>query len=411
MREKLLQGICWIHGTLILALIVPLLYAIGFSLELQSTGLTYAKSLLIIFPIIISAVAVRKLRSLFTFGLCGIGMICGMGVLMWTVGSIGSQTQIARLCDTVFCMAGTLLIVALRFKDRMNHDRQQKEEDPYWQPKESFLERPGFGALWYFGIIYLLGLGLTSPNVCNEAFYSGMLYVFLIFAYRFIQGTEHYFELNKRVSKLPKKRIYGIGAGVLGSLLICLFLFMIPAMLMASYRPYTDIRDWFVRDETVMEDWELDYQGMQTDSGSGDMDWLLGEQEEAPQIPAWVNAVFEGIAALVLFGVMIVVCRQIRDIFCKFRRSYDENGDRIEELTETEESQYFILEEIAPPLDPQEAQIRRRYKKEIRKRRKEMPGRYESPTELESNAGLQDAQLHALYEAARYAKKVDKHKI
>ena len=150
---------------------------------------------------------------------------------------------------------------------------------------------------------------------------------------------------------------------------------------------------------------------MQTDSGSGDMAWLLGEQEEAPQIPAWVNAVFEGIAALVLFGVMIVVCRQIRDIFCKFRRSYDENGDRIEELTETEESQYFISEEIAPPLDPQEAQIRRRYKKEIRKRRKEMPGRYESPTELESNAGLQDAQLHALYEAARYAKKVDKHKI
>ena len=195
MREKLLQGICWIHGTLILALIVPLLYALGFSPELQSTGLTYAKSLLIIFPIIISAGAVRKLRSLFTFGLCGIGMICGMGVLMWTAGSIGSQTQIARLCDTVFCMAGTLLIVALRFKDRMNHDRQQKEEDPYWQPKESFLERPGFGALWYFGIIYLLGLGLTSPNVCNEAFYSGMLYVFLIFAYRFIQGTEHYLSL------------------------------------------------------------------------------------------------------------------------------------------------------------------------------------------------------------------------
>ena len=81
-------------------------------------------------------------------------MICGMGVLMWTAGSIGSQTQIARLCDTVFCMAGTLLIVALRFKDRMSHDRQQKEEDPYWQPKESFLERPGFGALWYFGITY-----------------------------------------------------------------------------------------------------------------------------------------------------------------------------------------------------------------------------------------------------------------
>ena len=410
MREKLMQGICWIHATLILALPIPLLYALDISEELQSTGLTYVKHLLIIIPIIISEKAVKKLRSLFAFGLSGIVMICGMGALMWLAGGIGSQTEMMRVCDTIFAMIGTLLVVCLRFRDRMNDDRQQKEEDPYWQPKESFLNRPGFAALWYFAVIYALGLGFTSPKVCNEVFFSSILYVFLIFVYQFIQGTERYFELNKRVSKLPKKRIYGISAGVLGIFLIGLLLCMLPSILMASYRPYTDIRNWFAHEETVA-DWTLDYGNVTTDNGSGNMDWLLGEQEEAPQMPAWVDSIFQGIAGLVLVCIVIAIFKHIREIFYNFRKNYDENGDRIEELNDLDESEYFIPSVSEQPSDKEEAQIRRRYKKEIRKRRKEMPGRYESPTELEHNAGLQDMELHALYEAARYAKKVNKHKI
>ena len=96
---------------------------------------------------------------------------------------------------------------------------------------------------------------------------------------------------------------------------------------------------------------------------------------------------------------------------CIRDRSYDENGDRIEELTGDGDIEHFLPKEEARAQTREEIQIRRRYKKEIRRRRKEQPGRFESPAEMEHKAGLQDRELHELYEAARYSNMGDKHKI
>ena len=38
MRRKMQQIICWLHATLIFALIAPFLYALDFSEELRNTG-------------------------------------------------------------------------------------------------------------------------------------------------------------------------------------------------------------------------------------------------------------------------------------------------------------------------------------------------------------------------------------
>ena len=54
MRRKMQQIICWLHATLIFALIAPFLYALDFSEELRNTGLVYAKALLIVLPIAIT---------------------------------------------------------------------------------------------------------------------------------------------------------------------------------------------------------------------------------------------------------------------------------------------------------------------------------------------------------------------
>ncbi len=52
--------------------------------------------------------------------------------------------------------------------------------------------------------------------------------------------------------------------------------------------------------------------------------------------------------------------------------------------------------------------IKRRYRKTIRKHRKDRPAPYESPTEIEAGAGLKDdeqmRQLHKAYEEVRYGK-------
>ena len=88
MRRKMQQIICWLHATLIFALIAPFLYALDFSEELRNTGLVYAKALLIVLPIAITYLAVRYCRSLFTYLLTSLLVLAGMTAKVWFVGGI-----------------------------------------------------------------------------------------------------------------------------------------------------------------------------------------------------------------------------------------------------------------------------------------------------------------------------------
>lgn len=150
MRRKMQQIICWLHATLIFALIAPLLYALDFSEELRNTGLVYAKALLIVLPIAITYLAVRYCRSLFTYLLTSLLVLAGMTAMVWFLGGIGAQTHLARICDTVLLAIETLLIIALRFRDRMQKIQEEREKDPYWQAKRAFLTDRDFEA---YGIL------------------------------------------------------------------------------------------------------------------------------------------------------------------------------------------------------------------------------------------------------------------
>jgi hypothetical protein len=112
-----------------------------------------------------------------------------------------------------------------------------------------------------------------------------------------------------------------------------------------------------------------------------------------------------GAALLFIYGFV----QMIRQIFKDFRNTLDENGDIIEEITDDDmaykEDELYIK---GSHLDSEAMRIRRRYKKAIRKHRKDLPAPYESPNEIEVNAGLayndEMKQLHCEYENARYGK-------
>ena len=74
----------------------------------------------------------------------------------------------------------------------------------------------------------------------------------------------------------------------------------------------------------------MDYGELQFGQSDEIPDWMLAAQEDSPKLPDWINAVFQGIVILIFAALLLLVCRQIREIFHNFRRSYDENGDRIE---------------------------------------------------------------------------------
>ncbi len=94
-------------------------------------------------------------------------------------------------------------------------------------------------------------------------------------------------------------------------------------------------------------------------------------------------------------------------MFQDFRNSRDENGDIIEEIKDKEKSdREEMLERGRRHTDSAAEKIKRRYRKMIRKHRKDRPAPFESPAEIEERAGLRDDEemqvLHRAYEGVRY---------
>ena len=103
-----------------------------------------------------------------------------------------------------------------------------------------------------------------------------------------------------------------------------------------------------------------------------------------------------------------MLLRKIYATFQDFRKAIDENGDMVEELEDTEETVQLIKRTTPSSrykLSEREL-IRKKYRKTIRRHRKDRPAPYESPFEIETNAGIADSaegkELHQNYERARY---------
>ncbi|MDE6740629.1 MAG: hypothetical protein K2K07_16225, partial [Lachnospiraceae bacterium] len=85
MRNRIKKTAGWLHSTLIMAIITPLLYALG--AERQDTiGQTlYLKCLLIAFPIIITDLAIERCRSLFSYLIISILAFAATGMIGWGI--------------------------------------------------------------------------------------------------------------------------------------------------------------------------------------------------------------------------------------------------------------------------------------------------------------------------------------
>ena len=102
--------------------------------------------------------------------------------------------------------------------------------------------------------------------------------------------------------------------------------------------------------------------------------------------------------------------KMFRQVFLEFRDSFDENGDKVEELDdESLQKEERLGLRRGVKADSEAERIRRIYRRTIRKHRKEIPAPYESPSELEKNAGLFEDEdmkrLHVKYENVRYGQK------
>ncbi len=405
----MLRVIEWFHATMIFVLIVPIIFLFGSFYESTGSVQLYLKCLLVAVPIVVTGIAAERSKTL-----AGYLIICSIltiavwyitGIVM-TIWSLQGESDLAILCYRIAITAETVLIVGARFQNRLRIERQKKEEGTYAVFEESLLDKPSLSVLWYFVAVYVIGLVFSGKYLCDMAFFSIIAYLFPTLLYLHIQSTERYRGINKRTSGISGKRLYAVSSGMLFVYCLLLFIAVIPAVFLLGNRQYINLKDLLEEYKLPPMEWAEESEFESAGTGMGAVQMIFDDAEPAPEPSIVVNIVMWGIGAVCVVLAIYAVIRAIRQIFADFRREIDENGDKVEELDEMQyqKEKVFILRRHEH--DSEAARIKRLYKKTIRSHRKDRPAPYESPAEIEQNAGLgEDEQMQALhnrYEEVRY---------
>lgn len=397
----------WIHATLILAIIMPLLYT--FSAEQPDIigQHLYFKCLVVMLPIVATDIAASKCKSLFSYIIIGIVILAVTAAIAWTAAGRLHQSPILW-AYLVILIGETVFLIITRITERIQRKRDKDAsmgEDPSWRPSFNSMRSPSFAAVIFFIVVYALALNLNNPAVCNAALFSGILYTVITFVHQYVSATENYLSLNKRTCNIPSKRIYGIGNSMLAIFFLLLIIVLLPALFTISNRHYRDLRE-----SAALMEFEFPELETQFDLASPEEDSLqalieqYGEPKPAPKLLIVLFYVLE--AAIFLF-LIAALMKIILDTFRTFREAADENGDIVEELEETPKETVNIKRApVSRRKLSERERIRREYRRYIRRYRKDPPARYESPIEIERNAGIAESEEgkehHRKYELARY---------
>lgn len=409
--RQCMKSIEYFHATLIFAVLIPLVCAVCFTSDPAGTIIFYLKCLLIAIPIFLTDYAIRHIRSLFLYVFFCVVVLAMMGGVVLGFLYITKRDGgggLYQICYSIGILVETIVVAVMRFCDRIKAARRVRE-DPLAPEDPGFLNVPALSHIWFFVVLYLIGICLTAKALCDITFFSAIVYMFLALVYEYAGAAENYLSLNKRTKGISRRRIYGIGFSMLCVFGMLLFLGILPAIFLAGQRQYTDIREWFKDLGPIPLEYDpiMDFQP--PISGGVDMMELLDlDEPPEPSKLAIAMSYVLGFVCMTVFayGMFLV----IRQVFRDFRDSHDENGDLIEELEpETAIDREAFFQKMGWRGVENEAQrIRRKYKKTIRKHRKDRPAPYESPAEIEALAGLgQDEQmqkLHVQYETVRYGK-------
>ena len=401
----------WMHVSLILAIITPLLYSfVAQQPDIIGQNL-YVKCLVIILPVVATDFAISRCEGLFSYLILCALISAATAALSWTVAGALHQSFLLWVYMVVI-MFETLFLIISRMSERLQ--RESDEDDPdrvdsAWHSSLESLRSPSFAVLLYFLAVYAAAVNLNNPAVCNAALFSASVYTVITVLHQYICETENYLALNKRTGNIPSKRIYGIGTGMLAIFLLLFMVAILPALLTVSNRHYRDIRKsttYFNIDYTEL----IEESEMQRAAQDPMMEMLIEQYGEPEPAPPWLNILFYILEAIVFIVLIAALIKVIYDTFRAFRKTADDNGDIVEELEETDEGIKMKRIHLSRHKLSERERIRRAYRRFIRRHRKERPAHYESPTEIEKNAGIAESEecknLHRQYELARYGQEV-----
>ena len=407
MRTKIKRCLEWIHVLMILSMITPLIYMGVMQRDPQLLYQVYFSSYILAIPVIGSMIASRKCRRFWVY-LCFV--ICFFFVTKIGAQIIGNlfpdelASNIYQVCMNVITVFVAVVAYIMRIY-RSNRKRAREISDA------SFIEsmevdKPNTKAALLFVAFYLYALNLDCPQVCDLALYSSLLYLLFAVVYEYIKKTEDYLRLNEdacQVRNIPVRRIYGIGKAFLVVLLGLLMLTVIPAILTINNRSYNDIRKSEPSKRGIIE-YEFSVQPMM-EIPEFDTDMVLVDDELSPMAVLIVDIFIYGTLIFVVLLCAYALFLGLRKMLRRFEQASVDEEDVVESLDYMDEGEKIGIRRRAW-IRTEEDKMRRRYRKFIRRHRKDRPAKYETPTEIETAAGVAETvegkELHKQYELARY---------
>lgn len=407
MRTKIKRCLEWIHVLMILSMITPLIYMGVMQRDPQLLYQVYFSSYILAVPVIGSMIASRKCRRFWVY-LCFV--ICFFFVTKIGAQIIGNlfpdelASNIYQVCMNVITVLVAVVAYIMRIY-RSNRKRAREISDA------SFIEsmevdKPNTKAALLFVAFYLYALNLDCPQVCDLALYSSLLYLLFAVVYEYIKKTEDYLRLNEdacQVRNIPVRRIYGIGKAFLVVLLGLLMLTVIPAILTINNRSYNDIRKSEPSKRGIIE-YEFSVQPMM-EIPEFDTDMVPVDDELSPMAVLIVDIFIYGTLIFVVLLCAYALFLGLRKMLRRFEQASVDEEDVVESLDYMDEGEKIGIRRRAW-IRTEEDKMRRRYRKFIRRHRKDRPAKYETPTEIETAAGVAETvegkELHKQYELARY---------
>lgn len=411
-RPVTLDVLSVVHAALMFATVYPFLAGLlGFS---GSTFRTVsAAGILMILPVAASFFLNRKIKSLIVFFLLGAAITAGCCYLARYWG--GGDCYSGFVCGAATAV-GTAIIFGFRIYTRILYGKEKRKfyavhsaDTPFdlkGRELPSPLNSPKLYHLLWFSGLYLLGMILHLRTTLYILFAMVFADIFVCLGYRYISALYEYIRTNRRLIGLPlnaMKKIHQL-AGISGALLLALFL--LPSLLYGrEFEPKIATR------EPVKPVPQMVQQGNYYIYGPDIPDTEAAEASEPQkETPKWVETLLKIFGCLVAVSSIVIAAVLLFHIIRSLEKEFSEPEEKDEVVFlkrgRTVDGKTSADNMIREGIFSKRQQIRRRYRRLIRKHTKGIPSPSATPTELERNAALSGSpemnELHEIYEKVRY---------
>lgn len=416
-RNDLYRGILsWFHLLLLLLGFYPL--SVSFlGLNTQNTLKMTALGLFLLIPIISSSLMLRKIRNFWIFVPCGLLIAAGTGYLVYCLCDFfqygrylgGILTFLLSLVPFIIHIHARAQLVEIRRDFIAAHGSSKPFAMETWEVS-TLANTPRFSHLAWLVIQYIAGLLLGFSTYWHIIFYLTLFDVFLCFLYQYRENYQDFVEANEGVANLPLQTLQKIFRILYALAFLLLIIFTLPSALYGQ-EPLSEVS---ISSHTILNvEQDTDSLSIPPNSTQQIVPEIIAQaQNDSTPAPVWFANLLKALLGLMgiflIFSLIYAIVQGIKKIGADFSTDENDSIEFLEDKTKDEKKKLRKQQNKKEGYLSPNMQIRRKYKRTIKRNTKGIPSFTATPSELERRAGITEEPnttlLHSMYEKARYSK-------